>query len=67
MTDYQPLQVNTPWKRAVFMIGCAAVLLLGALGAAVIYAVKHLQTVEKPTAPPTHAGEADGSAAPSAQ
>jgi hypothetical protein len=51
MTDYQPLQVSTPWKRALLLIGCATVLVLGALGAAVVYAVKHAQTAAKTDGP----------------
>lgn len=42
MTDYQPLQVSTPWKRTLLLIGCGALLVLGLIGAAVIYAVKHM-------------------------
>jgi hypothetical protein len=46
MTDYSPIQLATPWKRTVLLIGCGALLVLGALGAAVLYLVKHAQSQE---------------------
>ena len=51
MTDYSPIQLATPWKRTVLMIGCGGLLLLGALGAAVVYVVHRVHPHENTNGP----------------
>jgi hypothetical protein len=52
VTDYQGLAVANPlWRRAVFWLGCGALLLLGALGAAVLLLVSHARAEHPAQAP----------------
>ena len=46
VTDYSPIQLATPWKRTVLLLLLAAVLVFGALGAAVFYVARHFRSAQ---------------------